>query len=90
MQLGALEKELWEAEGEEDAQSSGYGALHSSLTTAITTSTATSTAAASEDPVGTATPETDTGTDFGLLRSYAKGIKKNSMFALVFSSCVMF
>lgn len=74
MQLGALERDLWEAEGEEDAQSSGYEGLHSSITTTITTSAATPTsAAAAEGPVGTATPEADTGTDFGLLRSYNKG-----------------
>lgn len=81
MQLGALERDLWEAEGEEDAQSSGYEGLHSSITTTITTSTAaTSTSAAAaqeEESVGTATPETDTGTDFGLLRSYNKGTREN-------------
>ncbi|KAK2915528.1 uncharacterized protein podxl2 isoform X2 [Channa argus] len=71
LQLGLLERELWEAEGEEDSQASGYGSLHSSVTTTVTTSTAAAAAAAGA-PVGTATPETDTGTDFGLLRSYGK------------------
>ncbi|KAK2861600.1 hypothetical protein Q5P01_001133 [Channa striata] len=71
-ELGLLERELWEAEGEDDTQSSGYGSLHSSVTATVTSSTATSTAAAGREPVGTATPETDTGTDFGLLRSYGK------------------
>ncbi|XP_029007008.1 podocalyxin-like protein 2 [Betta splendens] len=69
MELGALQRELWEAEGEEEAHSSGYGAHHSNTTSAAVTA---STAAASEEPVGTATPETDTGTDFGLLRSSTK------------------
>lgn len=75
IQVGPLERELWEAEREEDGHSSGYGVLHSSITTTTTTSTAasTSTAAAGGDAVGTATPETDTGTDFGLLGSYTKG-----------------
>lgn len=75
VQVGPLERELWEAEGEEDGHSSGYGVLHSSITTTSTTSTAasTSTAAAGGGAAGTATPETDTGTDFGLLGSYTKG-----------------
>lgn len=75
-QVGPLERELWEAEAEEDGHSSGYGVLHSSITTTSTTSTAaaTPTAAADGDAAGTATPETDTGTDFGLLGTYTKGI----------------
>ncbi|GAA6230634.1 podocalyxin-like protein 2 [Lates japonicus] len=74
LEVGPLERELWEAEGEEDVQSSGYGLPHPSITTTITTSTAAiSTAAAGGgDAVGTATPETDTGTDFGLLGSFTK------------------
>ncbi|KAM9361338.1 uncharacterized protein podxl2 [Symphorus nematophorus] len=73
LEVGPLERELWEAEGEEDAHASGYGGLHPSITTTSTTSTATSTStAAGGDVVGTATPETDTGTDFGLLESYTK------------------
>ncbi|KAM7421888.1 hypothetical protein PAMA_010109 [Pampus argenteus] len=67
-----LERELWEAEGDDDSHSSGYGVLRSSITTTSTTSTSTSTStatAAAGDAEGTATPETDTGTDFGLLGS---------------------
>nr|XP_020443438.1 podocalyxin-like protein 2 [Monopterus albus] len=67
LEVAPLEREVWEAEGEEDVQSSGYGVLHSSVTAASAIS-----AAAGGGAVGTATPETDTGTDFGLLRSYAK------------------
>lgn len=70
-----LEREPWEAEGDEDGRSSGYGDLPSSITITSTTSTAASTsaaAAAAGDAEGTATPETDTGTDFGLLGSYTK------------------
>ncbi|KAM9859274.1 uncharacterized protein podxl2 [Aulostomus maculatus] len=66
---GPLERELLEAEGDEEAHSSGYGVFPSSITTTSTTSTAVS---AAGDSGGTATPETDTGTDFGLLGSYAK------------------
>lgn len=74
IQVGPLERELWEAEGEEDGRSSGDGVLHSSVTATSAASTAASTStAAGGDPVGTATPETDTGTDFGLLGSYTKG-----------------
>ncbi|KAG7493949.1 hypothetical protein JOB18_019511 [Solea senegalensis] len=79
LEIGPSEKELLEVEGEEDVQSSGYEVLHSSVTTSSTTSAATSTspptvaaAAAGGDDVGTATPETDTGTDFGLLGSFTK------------------
>lgn len=70
--MGPLERELWEAEGEEDSHSSGYGGLHHSV---ITTSTAPTAAppAAGGDAAGTVTPETDTGTDFGLLGTYTKG-----------------
>ncbi|XP_022076032.2 podocalyxin-like protein 2 [Acanthochromis polyacanthus] len=79
LEVGPLERELWEAEREEDVQSSGYGVLHSSTTTTRTTSvaTATSTPAAAGDAVGTATPETDTGTDFGLLGSYTKDVTED-------------
>ncbi|XP_026163227.1 podocalyxin-like protein 2 isoform X2 [Mastacembelus armatus] len=78
LEVAPLEKELWEAEGEEDTQSSGYGVLRSSISTTSTTSTSTSTstaapaAAAGGGTEGTVTPETDTGTDFGLLRRYSK------------------
>ncbi|XP_073323718.1 uncharacterized protein podxl2 [Pagrus major] len=71
LEVGPLERELWEAEGEEDGHSSGYGGLHPSITTTRTTSTAAPPAAGG-DTVGTATPETDTGTDFGLLGTYTK------------------
>ncbi|XP_008294058.1 podocalyxin-like protein 2 [Stegastes partitus] len=79
LEVGPLERELWEAEGEEDVQSSGYGVPRPSITTARTTSaaTATSTAAADGDAAGTATPETDTGTDFGLLGSYTKDVTED-------------
>ncbi|XP_050930608.1 podocalyxin-like protein 2 isoform X2 [Lates calcarifer] len=79
LEVGPLERELWEAEGEEDVQSSGYGLPHPSITTTSTTSTAAiSTAAAGGgDAVGTATPETDTGTDFGLLGSFTKDETEN-------------
>lgn len=70
IQVGPLDKELWEAEREEDVLSSGYGGLRSSITTT------TSTSSAARDAVGTASPETDTGTDFGLLGSYTKGTLK--------------
>nr|XP_033483276.1 podocalyxin-like protein 2 [Epinephelus lanceolatus] len=74
LEVGPLERELWEAEAEEDGHSSGYGVLHSSITTTSSTSAAaaTPTAAADGDVAGTATPETDTGTDFGLLGTYTK------------------
>ncbi|XP_034725659.1 podocalyxin-like protein 2 [Etheostoma cragini] len=64
LEVGPLERELWE----ENGRSSGYGLLYSS----VTTSTATSTAAPASTAAGTATHETDTGTDFGLLGSYTK------------------
>lgn len=71
IQGAPAERELWEAEGDEDGLSSGYGVLRSSIITTSTTSTSTSTAAG--DAEGTTAPETDTGTDFGLLGSYTKG-----------------
>ncbi|KAK5871941.1 hypothetical protein PBY51_012680 [Eleginops maclovinus] len=74
LEVDPLERELWEAEGEEGGHSSGYGILHSSIittSTTITTSTAAAAAAAGV-AAGTSTPETDTGTDFGLLGSYTK------------------
>ncbi|KAM7401578.1 hypothetical protein PAMP_016883 [Pampus punctatissimus] len=67
-----LERELWEAEGDDDGHFSGYGVLRSSITTTSTTSTSTTSTAAAGDAEGTAAPETDTGTDFGLLGSYTK------------------
>ncbi|XP_069571439.1 podocalyxin-like protein 2 isoform X1 [Brachyistius frenatus] len=74
-QVSPLGRELWEAEGEEDIQSSGYGVLHSSISTTTAAAVAPSTTAAAVaggDVGGTATPETDTGTDFGLLGTYTK------------------
>lgn len=83
--MGPIERELWEAEGEEDVQSSGYGVLHSSI---VTTSTASTTVAASSttaaNTVGTTTPETDTGTDFGLLGTYTKGARSDVLCLLCF------
>ncbi|KAM9408150.1 uncharacterized protein podxl2 [Pholidichthys leucotaenia] len=61
LEVGPLDKELWDGE-------SGYGAFHSS-----TAASPTSVSDAGGDGEGTATPETDTGTDFGLLQSYTKG-----------------
>lgn len=72
IQMGPLERQLWEEKGEEDLHSSGYGVVHFSITTTRTTSTDASTAAGG-NAVRTATPETDTGTDFGLLGSYTQG-----------------
>ncbi|XP_035487877.2 podocalyxin-like protein 2 [Scophthalmus maximus] len=85
LEIGPPERRLWEAEGEEDVQSSGYGVRRSSSTTTGSTSasaatspspsssssTSTSTAAGGV-AVGTDSPETDTGTDFGLLGSFTK------------------
>ncbi|TDH13572.1 hypothetical protein EPR50_G00034780 [Perca flavescens] len=75
LEVGPLERELWE----ENGHSSGYGLLHSSITTTSATPTAASAstaaaaaAAAAGDAAVTATHETDTGTDFGLLGSYTK------------------
>nr|XP_020512094.1 podocalyxin-like protein 2 [Labrus bergylta] len=70
LEVGPLERELWEAEKEDDGHASGYGVLHSSITTPGATPSPTS--AADGDSAGTVTPETDTGTDFGLLGSYTK------------------
>ncbi|CAJ1050873.1 podocalyxin-like protein 2 [Xyrichtys novacula] len=70
LEVGPLEKELWEAEKEEGGHSSGYGVLHSSITTTVTAPVSTSTA--DEDLEATVTLETDTGTDFGLLGSYTR------------------
>ncbi|KAL3058084.1 hypothetical protein OYC64_010297 [Pagothenia borchgrevinki] len=67
LEVDPLERELWEAEGEEGGHSSGYGVLLSSIITTTTTSTTTT-----ADAAGTSTPETDTGTDFGLLGSYTR------------------
>uniref|UniRef100_A0A1A7YXE5 Podocalyxin-like 2 n=1 Tax=Iconisemion striatum TaxID=60296 RepID=A0A1A7YXE5_9TELE len=76
LEVGPFDRELLEAEKDGDAQSSGYELLRSSG--ASVQSTSAPTAASSTDvpdvsvDVGTATPETDTGTDFGLLGSYTR------------------
>ncbi|KAM4741910.1 uncharacterized protein podxl2 isoform 2-T2 [Anableps anableps] len=75
LEASPLERDLWTAEKDEDVQSSGYGVLRSSATAAQTSPTPSATPAdpaVSADSEGTATPETDTGTDFGLLGSYTK------------------
>uniref|UniRef100_A0A1A8DKM9 Podocalyxin-like 2 n=1 Tax=Nothobranchius kadleci TaxID=1051664 RepID=A0A1A8DKM9_NOTKA len=76
LEVGPFDRELLEAEKDGDSQSSGYGLLRSS--SSLVQSTSAPTAASSTDvpdvsaDVGTATPETDTGTDFGLLGSYTR------------------
>ncbi|XP_017160060.1 podocalyxin-like protein 2 isoform X2 [Poecilia reticulata] len=72
LELSPSEKDLWTAEKDEDVQSSGYGVLRSSLAAAQTSPTPPADPAVSADSDGTATPEADTGTDFGLLGSYTK------------------
>ncbi|PWA24297.1 hypothetical protein CCH79_00019990 [Gambusia affinis] len=72
LELSPSEKDLWTAEKDEDVLSSGYGVLRSSVAAARTSPTAPADPALSADSDGTATPETDTGTDFGLLGSYTK------------------
>uniref|UniRef100_A0A1A8EQD7 Podocalyxin-like 2 n=1 Tax=Nothobranchius korthausae TaxID=1143690 RepID=A0A1A8EQD7_9TELE len=77
LEVGPFDRELLEAEKDGDFQSSGYGLLRSS--SSLVQSTSAPTAASStyvpdvSADVGTATPETDTGTDFGLLGSYTRG-----------------
>ncbi|KAM6927301.1 uncharacterized protein podxl2 [Xenentodon cancila] len=66
LEVSPLERELWEAQREEEAQSSGYGVLRSSVAAA-------GTSAGTGHADGTASPETDTGTDFGLLGGYTTG-----------------
>ncbi|MEQ2281581.1 hypothetical protein AMECASPLE_031947 [Ameca splendens] len=75
LEMSPLEKDLRTAEKDEDIQSSGYGVLRSSFTAAQTStpSAAPANRAVSAATDGTATPETGTGTDFGLLGSYSKG-----------------
>ncbi|XP_047204114.1 podocalyxin-like protein 2 isoform X2 [Girardinichthys multiradiatus] len=74
LEMSPLEKDLRTAEKDEDIQSSGYGVLRSSVTAAQTStpSAAPADRAVSAATDGTATPETGTGTDFGLLGSYTK------------------
>lgn len=72
-QVSPSDKDLWTAEKDEDVQSSGYGVLRSSVAEAQTSATPSADSAISADADGTATPETDTGTDFGLLGSYNRG-----------------
>ncbi|XP_034021826.1 podocalyxin-like protein 2 [Thalassophryne amazonica] len=76
LEVSPFEKDQWEAAREEDGQSSGFDILQSSISspsTALPTNTATTAGTATGgETVGTSTPETDTGTDFGLLGNYAK------------------
>ncbi|KAM4612791.1 uncharacterized protein podxl2 [Polymixia lowei] len=66
-EVAPLERELWEAEGEEEGQASGYRTFHSSITTTTTSSTPEGAGGPGGDTAGTITPETETGTDFGLV-----------------------
>lgn len=69
-------RELWEAERDGDVQSSsGYGLLRSSVSAPPSPAGAAVTDVSS-DSVGTTTPETDTGTDFGLPETFTKGTLK--------------
>ncbi|XP_027859953.1 podocalyxin-like protein 2 isoform X1 [Xiphophorus couchianus] len=78
LELSPSEKDLWTAEKDEDVQSSGYGVLRSSVAAAQTSPTPPADPALSVDSDSTATPETDTGTDFGLLGSYTKDEEKEA------------
>ncbi|XP_028302109.1 podocalyxin-like protein 2 [Gouania willdenowi] len=62
LEVDPLQRDLWKVEekAEEEVQSSGDGVLHTSITESTASSTST----------GTSAPETDTGTDFGLLGSF--------------------
>ncbi|XP_054906017.1 podocalyxin-like protein 2 [Poeciliopsis prolifica] len=78
LELSPSEKDLWTSEKDEDVQSSGYGVLRSSVAAARTSPTPPADSALSAESDGTATPETDTGTDFGLLGSYTKDGKEEA------------
>ncbi|XP_056157865.1 podocalyxin-like protein 2 [Lampris incognitus] len=74
--VASRERELWEGEREEENLSSGYGIFHSSITTTITVTTGSPAVTRSSwgagggwTTAGTPVPETDTGTDFGLVES---------------------
>ncbi|XP_061584339.1 podocalyxin-like protein 2 [Cololabis saira] len=68
LEVSPLERELWEAQREEEeVQSSGYGLLHPS------DSTSGATSAAAGNQGGTASPESHTGTDFGPLGGFTTG-----------------
>lgn len=72
LQVDPSGRDLWEVERDRDVQSSGgYGLLRSSVSAARTASLSPAAAPSTAAPdvsrdAGTATPETDTGTDFGL------------------------
>ncbi|KAK7916315.1 hypothetical protein WMY93_012076 [Mugilogobius chulae] len=67
LEVSQLDKTVWETE---DTQSSGYGGLHSPTTAANVVSTSSTPTV--EQSTATASPETDTGTDFSLLGTYGK------------------
>ncbi|KAJ0068969.1 hypothetical protein NL108_015451 [Boleophthalmus pectinirostris] len=67
LEVSQLDKAAWETE---DSQSSGYGSLHSSST--VSSIPSSSSPPPVDQSTGTSTPETDTGTDFGLLVPYGK------------------
>lgn len=65
-----MARELWETKMEEELHPSSHQVLQLSVST---------TAPASHPPTaagGTGTFDTDTGTDFGLLESYTKGVSQ--------------
>ncbi|XP_072307852.1 uncharacterized protein podxl2 [Eucyclogobius newberryi] len=70
LEVSRLDKAAWETE---DSQASGYGGLHSSTTEVNVVSNSSS--ASVDQSTVTAPPETDTGTDFGLLGTYGKGVE---------------
>lgn len=67
LEVSRLDKEGWETE---ENQSSGFGSVHSH--SADVNAPSNSTSPSVEHSTGTATPETDTGTDFSLLGSYGR------------------
>ncbi|XP_017284763.1 podocalyxin-like protein 2 isoform X2 [Kryptolebias marmoratus] len=81
LEVETSETELWEADRDGDVQSSGgFGLLRSSVSASPSPAAASSTAVpdVSREDAGTATPETDTGTDFGLLGTKEETEKKES------------
>ncbi|XP_055077745.1 podocalyxin-like protein 2 [Periophthalmus magnuspinnatus] len=70
LEVSQLDKVGWETE---DSQSSGYGSLHSSSAAANVLSS--SSPPPVDQSTGTPAPETDTGTDFGLLVPYGKDVE---------------
>ncbi|XP_013870795.1 podocalyxin-like protein 2 [Austrofundulus limnaeus] len=66
-------RELWETAKDGDVQSSsGYGLLHSSVSASPSPVAGAAVTDVSSDSVATTTPETDTGTDFGLPETFTK------------------